>query len=73
MLPLESRQFTAVLRDRVGNVLLGRTVTWESSNTIVATVSSTGMVTARLAGNSMITATSEGVTGGTPVRVSAFQ
>jgi uncharacterized protein YjdB len=73
MRPLESRQFTATLRDRMGNPLVGRPVTWASTNTVVATVSSSGMVTARIAGNATITATSEGVVGATPVRVSAFQ
>ena len=53
-------QLTATLKDSVGNVLTGRTVTWASSNTTVATVSSSGLVTAKAAGGATITATSEG-------------
>lgn len=55
---------TAITRDASSNVLSGRTVTWTSSNTAVATVSSTtGVVTAVAAGTANIIATSEGVTG----------
>ena len=35
-------QLTAITEDSVGNVLTGRTVTWGSSNTTVATVSTYG-------------------------------
>src|SRR5207237_7733569 len=38
----------------------GRTVTWGSSNTAVATVSPSGLVTSKAAGSATITATSEG-------------
>jgi uncharacterized protein YjdB len=54
---------TATLRDANGNTLTGRAVMWTSSNTNVATVSSTGVVTARDRGNVTITATSEGKSG----------
>jgi uncharacterized protein YjdB len=54
---------TATLRDTNGNTLTGRAVMWTSSNTNVATVSSTGVVTARDRGNVTITATSEGKSG----------
>src|SRR2546430_13953441 len=50
----------ATLKDANGNVLLGRTVTWASGNTSVATVSGTGIVTAATPGSATITATSEG-------------
>ncbi len=53
--------FTATLRDAANNVLIGRTVTWLSSNTTLATVSATGVVTGVTAGGPVtITATSEG-------------
>lgn len=39
-------QATAVATDASGNVLTGRTVTWASSNTSIATVSNVGVVTA---------------------------
>jgi hypothetical protein len=54
---------SAVLRDRSGNLLAGRPVAWASSNTSVATVGASGLVTAVAAGASTITATSEGQTG----------
>ncbi len=57
-------QATAVLKDASGNVLLGRTVTWQSSNLTVAAVSGTGVITTAAVGTSTITATSEGQSGG---------
>src|SRR5436309_2711759 len=54
-----TRQFTAVTRDSAGNILTGRVVTWASSNTAVATVSSSGVVSGKGAGSATITATSE--------------
>src|SRR6266513_4824424 len=53
-------QLTATLKDANGNVLTGRTVTWASNNTTVATVNSSGLVTTKVAGSATITATSEG-------------
>lgn len=50
----------AVLRDARGNVLTGRAVSWTSSNAAVATVGSTGAVTALGVGTAGIRATSEG-------------
>jgi uncharacterized protein YjdB len=63
-------QLTATLRDAGGNALTGRTTTWTSSNTTAATVSATGLVTARAAGTATITATSEGKSGTASVTVS---
>ena len=54
-----TRQFTAVTKDSAGNTLTGRGVTWASSNTAVATVSSGGVVGGKVAGSATITATSE--------------
>ena len=65
------QQVTATLKDAGGNVLLGRTVSWTSSNTGVATVSATGLVTGVAAGSATITATSEGVSGTAAMTVSA--
>ena len=62
---------SAVLRDASNNVLSGRSVSWTSSNTSVATVSQSGTVTAVAAGNASIIATSEGVGGETGITVSA--
>src|ERR1017187_6755584 len=58
-----SDQATAVLKDASGNVLVGRTVTWQSSTTTVGTVSATGAIATVGAGTSTITATSEGQSG----------
>jgi uncharacterized protein YjdB len=65
----EGRTGTATARDAAGNVLTGRTVTWTSSNTNVATVDANGLVTAVRRGRATITATVEGVTGTSVVEV----
>ena len=52
----QTRQLDAVLKDASGNVITGRTVTWQSSATNVATVSG-GLVTAVASGEATITAT----------------
>ena len=62
-------QLTATPRDAGGNALTGRVVTWSSNNTSVATVNSTGRVTAVAAGSATITATSEGQSGTAAVSV----
>src|SRR2546427_525766 len=53
-------QLTAIRKDSAGSTLAGRTVAWTSGNSSVATVSSSGLVTAVAAGSATITATSEG-------------
>jgi uncharacterized protein YjdB len=62
-------QLTATPRDANGNALSGRTITWSSDNTTVATVSTSGLVTAKVAGTATITATSEGQSGSASVTV----
>src|SRR5205809_312436 len=62
-------QLTATPKDVNGNPLSGRVVTWTSSNTAAATVSSSGLVTAKLAGSTTITATSEGQSGTSAITV----
>ena len=64
-------QFSAVTRDASGNVLTGRAVTWTSSNAVIASVSSSGLVTGVAVGTTTISATSEGVKGAATVTVSA--
>ena len=61
--PGQTTQATATARDSAGNVLTGRSITWNPSNTSVATVSSSGLVTAVANGSASITATSEGKSG----------
>ncbi len=56
-------QATAVLRDAGGATLNGRAVAWTASNTAVATVSGTGLITAVGVGTTIITASSEGRSG----------
>jgi trimeric autotransporter adhesin len=55
----QSLQLTATPRDSVGNALSGRPINWTSSNASIASVSSTGLVTALSRGTSTITASSE--------------
>src|SRR5439155_683790 len=62
-------QLVATLKDASGNTLTGRTVTWASSNTAAATVSSSGLVTGKVAGAATITATSETVSGTSAITV----
>lgn len=59
----------AVLRDDRGTVLQGRTVTFASANSSVATVSATGVVSAIGVGTTIITATSEGQSGSAALSV----
>jgi uncharacterized protein YjdB len=62
----------AEARSASGAVLTGRTVTWTSLNTAVATVNpSTGLVTGVAPGKATIRATSEGVTADAVVTVTA--
>src|SRR5713101_955695 len=65
-------QLTATTRDANQNVLTGRVVTWASSNTAVATVSSTGLVTGVAQGQATIMATSEGKSGTAAIAVVSF-
>ena len=64
-----STQATATTRDANGQVLTGRAVSWSSDNSLVATVSGTGVVTGVSAGSANITATSEGHSGSAAVTV----
>src|SRR5690348_11025216 len=64
-----SLQLTATPKDANGNPLVGRTVTWQSSNTAAATVSGSGLVTGVAAGSATITATSEGQSGTSAITV----
>jgi len=63
ILPGQTTQATAQLKDALGNVLTGRTVTWSSLDPSIATVSAVGVVTGVSTGAVIIRATSEGQTG----------
>lgn len=54
-------QLTARLTDAGGKALTGRKVTWESTLPSVASVSQSGLVTALSSGETLVTATAEGV------------
>src|SRR5207253_2276562 len=62
-------QLTATPRDASGTPLSGRTITWASDHTGVATVSATGLVTGAGVGTATITATSEGKSGTAAITV----
>lgn len=67
----QGAQATATLKDASGATLTGRTVTWSSSSPSVASVSSTGAVTALSAGTTQISALSESKTGFANLTVTA--
>lgn len=57
----ETIQFAATAQDANSNPITGRSVDWESSNTSVATISTTGLATTVGLGSTTITATIDGV------------
>jgi uncharacterized protein YjdB len=61
----ETKQLSKMVFNQYGNLVSGATLTWSSSNTSVATVSSGGLVTATGSGNATITATDNAVAGRT--------
>jgi len=67
--PGQTAQAVATPRDASGNPLTGRTIQWASVDPTLATVSSSGVVTAIGAGSVTITASSEGVTGAATLAV----
>ncbi len=64
-------QLTATPRDANGNAVSGRAVSWQTSNSAVATVSATGLVKGVAVGSATITATSEGKNGTAVITVTA--
>ena len=67
----QTTTLAATLRDAGGNTLTGLTVTWSSSDTTMATVSSGGVVTGVRAGTATITAARDGRSGTATLTVSA--
>jgi hypothetical protein len=59
----ETAQASAIVKDQNGNALTGKTITWESLNPSVATVSSTGIIKGVAAGTATIRGTVESVSG----------
>ncbi len=62
---------SATAMNSTGGVITGKTATWSSSNSVIATVSSTGVVTAIAAGIATISAKVDTIVGSTAVIVSA--
>jgi uncharacterized protein YjdB len=68
--PGHTSQGHAVAKDALGNVLTGKTASWVSNNSAIATVSATtGVVTAVSAGSAVLQATIDGVAGQASVNV----
>lgn len=65
----DMQQLSVKLYDASGNELTDRTVSWLTSDSLVATVSSAGLVSALAAGSATITAKSEDVSGAAAVTV----
>jgi trimeric autotransporter adhesin len=63
ILPGQTTQATATVKDALGNVLTGRTVTWSSLDPSIATVSPVGVIAGVSTGAVVIRATSESQTG----------
>lgn len=57
----QTLMLAATLKDSSGTVLTGRAVSWRSADTTILTIDQTGLATGRQPGNSIVTATSEGV------------
>ncbi len=64
---------TATVTDANGATVTGRTITWTSSNTNVATVNASGTVTAIAPGSATITGSLDGKSGTSAITVSAPQ
>lgn len=62
-------QLAASTLDAVGSALTGRTITWNSLQPTIATVSASGLVTGVAAGAVTITASADGVTGNATLAV----
>lgn len=66
----DTTRAVASVFDATGYLLTGVPVTWASTDTLVATVDASGLVTARAAGGAVVTATAGGVSGALNVTVS---
>jgi len=56
----QTTQLVPVLRDAAGNILTGRAITYTSSNPLIASVNSGGLVSALAGGTATITVAAEG-------------
>jgi hypothetical protein len=65
----DSLGLTAIARDRLGNVVQGVAFTWQSADSAVVAVRSTGLVIAVSNGSASVSAAAAGVTGNTVITV----
>lgn len=65
----ETAQASAIVKDQNGGLLTGKSITWNSLNPSVATVSQGGLITGVAAGNATIQGSVDGVTGTATVSV----
>src|SRR4051812_19663600 len=66
----ETVQLTATVKDAEGNTIEGREVTWTTANELVATVTTGALVQAVNEGETVITATADGISATTKVFIS---
>jgi len=69
----DTTRFTAIPRDANGHTVVSATVTWSSSNPVVAVVNSMGQVRGRARGSTTISATSGTAAGGATLTVMALE
>ena len=69
----QTLQLSASTRDSVGGALVGRAITWTSSDPTKASVSGSGVLTALSVGVVSVTAASEGRSGSAAITVTASQ
>lgn len=69
LVPGATQLFTAVPKTSSGIAVPNRTVTWSSANPAIASVSSSGLVTANTLGETVVTATVDQVEASVPVNV----
>ena len=67
----ETLSFSATLKDAAGTTIAGGSISWVSSDTTIATVSSAGLASPRKAGSAMIRAISGSVSGQSTLTVRA--
>ena len=66
----DTKQLSATVKDAAGNTI-GRPLTWATSDQSIATVSASGLVTAKAPGTATITASADGKSGSLSITVVA--
>ena len=67
----KTAQLTATVKDQFGTAMPGKVVTWQSSNTAVATIAPTGVCSAVAGGNAVLNASLEGKAGAANITVTS--